>query len=173
MHGRMLYTTTLANTPTMSPLTKQDVFAMVNVFSQTLNVGDTQDVYIYWGYKNLDPYYADKRNVSQSAAGVVEITNFLSTTGFKFGIANVLWDRTGQVNEYSVLNFLNQELMNGATVQWYPDADAFPSEYYSCVANKRLDQKRQGVLPYYTFDFDLMVLASVQVPSTVPAFALA
>lgn len=173
MIGRIVYTNNLANTPVMSPLTRAYVFAMANVFAETINIGDTQDIYMYWGYQKLDTYHTDKRNISQSAAGVVEITNFLSTTGFKFSIANVLWDRTSQVNEYAILNALNQELMNGITVSWYPDADAYPSEYYSCVANKRLDQKRQGVLPYYTFDFDFMVLANVQVPSTVPSFVLA
>jgi hypothetical protein len=173
MLGRITYTTTLASTPRMSPFAAADVFALTDVFSATVAAGSTQDIFMYWGYASLDPYYSDQRNLSQSAAGVVDITNFGSTKGFKFSIPNVGQDRGSLVNEYEVMTALNEELMNGVTVTWYPDFVDFPSEYYSCVAEKRLAQKRMGMRLNYKFDFDFRVLASVQVPSTVPDFVMA
>lgn len=173
MKGRITYTTTLPSTPMMSPFGAADVFALIDVFADSVPAGSKQDIFLYWGYKALDPSYVDQRNVSKSAAGVVEIANFGSTTGFQFSVFNVLYDRTAQVNEYQVLASLNDELMNGVVISWYPDFENFPLEYYSCVANQRLAQKRIGVLMRFQFDFDLMVLASVQVPSTVPAFVMA
>jgi hypothetical protein len=163
----------LASTPVQSPLTVADIFALEDVFADTLAVGALQDIYLYWGYVSEDANYDDQRNVSRSAAGVVEVTNFGSTTGFKFSIRNVIQDRSAQVNEFAIINSLNEELMSGTPVQWYPDADNFPAEYYSCVANKRIAPKRIGQRDRYQFDFDLFVLADVQIPSTVPPFVMA
>lgn len=171
--GRITYITTLASTPKQSPLTVADIFALEDVFSETLSAGQTQDIYLYWGYQSQDPYYKDERNVSQSAAGVVEIANFGSTTGFNFTISNVSNDRVASVNEFSIMNSLNEEMMNGVVLSWYPDWDNYPDEYYSCVATKRIAPKRIGIMQQFDFSFDLMVLASVQVPSTVPDFAMA
>lgn len=173
MLGRITYTTTLATTPTMSPFAAADAFALGDVFGVSIGAGLPQDIFLYWGYDSLDPYYTDQRNVSQSAAGVVEVTNFGSVTGFKFSVSNVVQNRGALVNEYEVMTALNEELMNGVAVTWYPDFAAFPAEYYSCVAEKRLAQKRLSNLLTYKFDFDFRVLASVQVPSTVPNFVLA
>jgi hypothetical protein len=173
MLGRITYTTTIASTPMQSPLTVANIFALNNVFATTLAVGSLQDIYLYWGYSANDPYYTDVRNVSRSASGVVEVSNFGSTTGFTFSLSNVVLDRSAQVNEYAVLNALNAELMAGTLMNWYPDYDTFPTEYYSCVANQRLNAKRIGTTSRWQFDFDLMVLATVQFPSTVPAFQLA
>lgn len=170
--GRLTYTNTLAGTPRQSPFTVADIFALDDVFADTVAVGQTQDIYLYWGYKNNDPYYKDDRNVSRSAAGVVDIVNFGSTEGFKFSIMNVIQDRSSQVNEYAIMTSLNEELMNGTVVRWYPDYDNFPTEYFSCVATKRLDPKRIGQRQRYQFDFDLFVLPTVQVPSTVPPFVI-
>lgn len=171
--GRITYTTTLASTPKQSPLTVADIFALDDVFSETLTAGQLQDIYLYWGYKSQDPYYDDKRNVSKSAAGVVEVSNFGSTTGFNFVISNVNNDRVALVNEYAIMTSLNEEMMNGVVMTWYPDWENYPAEYYSCVATKRIAPKRIGILQKYEFSFDLMVLASVQVPSTVPDFTMA
>jgi hypothetical protein len=173
MPGRITYTTTIANTTMQSPLTVANVFALNDVFAMTLPVGSVQDINLYWGYTANDPYYTDVRNVSRSASGVVEVSNFGSTTGFTFSLANVVQDRNAQVNEFAVLNALNTELMAGTLMTWYPDYDNFPAEYYSCVANQRLNAKRIGTTSRWQFDFDLMVLATVQFPSTVPTFALA
>jgi len=63
--------------------------------------------------------------------------------------------------------------MNGVVVTWYPDFDNYPAEYFSCIAEKRLDQKRINNSHKYDFNFDLVVLAAVQVPSTVPDFVMA
>lgn len=171
--GRITYTTTLASTPQQSPLTVADIFALDDVFSETLAAGELQDIYMYWGYKSQDPYYDDERNVSKSAAGVVEIANFGSTTGFEFSIFGVEHDRVASVNEFAIMNSLNEEMMNGVVLAWYPDYDNYPDEYYSCIAAKRIAPKRIGLLQKYEFSFDLMVLASVQVPSTVPDFVMA
>ena len=173
IRGRITYTTTLDSTPLMSPLAAADVFALANVFADTIAAGNQQDIYLYWGYKNLDPYHTDQRNVSKSAAGVVEVTNFLSTQGFRFMLGNVVQDRVAPVNEYAVISSLNDELMNGVVVTWYPDFDNFPNEYFSCIAEKRIDPKRIGSSYRFDFNFDLMVLAQVQVPSTVPPFVMA
>lgn len=171
--GRITYTTTLASTPMMSPLAAADIFALADVFDETLTAGQMQDIYLYWGYQKLDPYHTDQRNVSRSAAGVVEISNFLSTKGFRFAVSEVAQDRAALTNEYAVMEALNEELMNGVVVTWYPDFDNFPTEYFSCIAEKRLDQKRIDNSFKYVFSFDLMVLAAVQVPSTVPDFVMA
>ena len=72
MPGRITYTITLANTPMQSPFTVANIFALANVFASTLNIGDIQDIYLYWGYSANDPYHNDIRNVSQSSSGVVE-----------------------------------------------------------------------------------------------------
>jgi hypothetical protein len=173
MKGRITYTTTLPSTPMMSPFSAADVFALQDVFAASVPAGSPQDIFLYWGYSALDPSYVDQRNVSMSAAGVVEIANFGSTTGFQFSVFNVLYDRTAQINEYQVMVQLNNELMNGTVITWYPDFENFPAEYYSCVANQRLAQKRIGIRMKFQFDFNLMVLAAVQVPSTVPAFVMA
>lgn len=172
MRGRITYTTTLASTPLMSPLAAADIFALANVFAETVTLGGVQDIYLYWGYRSLEPYHTDQRNVSKSAAGVVEISNFLSTEGFRFELGNVVQDRAALTNEYAVLEALNEELMNGVVVTWYPDFDNFPTEYFSCIAEKRLDAKRINNSFKFVFSFDLMVLASVQVPSTVPPFVM-
>lgn len=172
MFGRITYTTTLADTPMMSLLTVADIFALADVFAVSVPAGSLQDIFLYWGYKSLVPYYDDNRNVSKSAAGVVEISNFGSTSGFTFGLWEVLQDRGAQVNEYAILEALNEELLNGVVVSWYPDYVAFPAEYYSCIAKKRLAQKRVNLQFLFQFDFDFMILASVQVPSTVPPFVL-
>jgi len=171
--GRITYITTLASTPKQSPLTVADVFALGDVFSETLTSGEMQDIYLYWGYKSQDLYYQDQRNVSRSAAGVVDVVNFGSTTGFRFALNNVSHDRTAEVNEFAVMNAMNEEMMNGVVMTWYPDSDGYPDEYYSCIAAKRIAPQRMGILQKYTFKFDLMVLASVQIPSTVPDFARA
>jgi len=171
--GRITYTTTLTSTPLMSPLAAADVFALADVFAETLALGGLQDIYLYWGYSKLDPYHTDQRNVSKSAAGVVEVSNFLSTKGFMFAVSEVVQDRAALVNEYAVMEALNEELMNGVVVTWYPDFDNYPAEYFSCIAEKRLDQKRINNSHKYNFNFDLMVLAAVQVPSTVPDFVMA
>lgn len=171
--GRITYTTTLPSTPMMSPLGASDIFALADVFGEALAAGQMQDIYLYWGYRNLDPYHTDQRNVSKSAAGVVEISNFLSTKGFKFAVSEVAQDRAALVNEYAVLEALNEELMNGVVVTWYPDFDSFPAEYFSCIAEKRLDAKRVNNSFKFVFSFDMLVLASVQVPSTVPDFVMA
>lgn len=171
--GRITYITTLASTPVLPPLLAGDVFALGDVFAEAVPAGAVQDIFLYWGYLSLDPYYSDQRNLSQSAAGVVDITNFSSTTGFKFSIPNVVQDRSAPVNEYNIMTALNDELMNGVVVTWYPDFVGYPAEYYSCVAEKRVAQKRMLKLYRYQFDFDFRVLPSVQVPSTVPAFVMA
>lgn len=171
--GRITYITTLASTPVQSPFTVADIFALQNVFADSVLAGGMQDIFLYWGYKNQDPDYKDERNLSRSAAGVVDIVNFGSTTGFKFSIENVVQDRALQVNEYMIMSALNEELMNGVVVKWYPDYLRFPTEYYSCVASKRLAQKRMWQLDRFKFDFELMVLPTVQVPSTVPPFVMA
>lgn len=172
MRGRIVYNVKQANTPLQSPLTVANVFALNNVFATTLNIGDVQDLFLYWGYAQRDPYYQDVRNVSRSAAGVVEVTNFGSTKGFKFSIQNVIEDRNAQVNEYAIMAALNEELMAGTLMYWYPDFDLYPTEYFSCVAAQRIDPKRIGTQYRWQFDFDLMVLPAVQFPSTVPPFAL-
>lgn len=171
--GRITYATTLASTPKQSPLTTADIFALDDVFAETLTAGQMQDIYLYWGYKSEEPYYDDKRNVSRSAAGVVDVVNFGSMTGFRFSINNVVHDRSAEVNEFAIMNALNEEMMNGVVMTWYPDFDNFPAEYYSCIAAKRIAPKRMGIMQKYSFDFDLMVLAAVQVPSTVPQFMMA
>jgi len=90
MYGRITYTTTLAATPTMSPFAAADAFALGDVFAVSIPSRSPQDIFLYWGYESLDSYYSDERNVSKSAAGVVEVSNFGSTTGFKFSIADVV-----------------------------------------------------------------------------------
>lgn len=171
--GRITYISSLATTPVQSPFTVADIFALENVFADEIVAGEMQDIYLYWGYHSQDPYFKDERNVSRSLAGVVEVANFSSTTAFKFSIRNVIQDRAAQVNEYAIITALNEELMNGTVISWYPDYDNFPEEYYSCVATKRLAPKRIGQRDRYQFDFDLFVLADVQVPSTVPDFVMA
>jgi hypothetical protein len=173
MRGRITYITTIADTPMQSPLTVADIFALEDVFADTLPIGATQDIYLYWGYSKQDPYYNDQRNVSRSAAGVAEVTNFGSTSAFRFTVPNVNHDRTAQVNEFAIMTSLNEELMNGVVIKWYPDYDSYPAEYYSCIATKRIEPKRMGMNMRFQFDFDLLILPTVQVPSTVPAFVMA
>jgi len=48
---------------------------------------------------------------------------------------------------------LNEEGMNGVVMTWYPDFTAYPAEYYSCIAEKRMPHKRMGTL--FNFKFDL------------------
>lgn len=171
--GRITYVTTLTSTPVLPPLMAADVFALTDVFAESLPAGSVQDLFLYWGYLTLDPYYTDQRNVSQSAAGVADVVNFGSTTGFKFSLPNVVQDRNAAFNEYSIIASLNDELMNGVVVTWYPDYVGFPAEYYSCIAEKRLPQKRMLKMVRYQFDFDFRILPTVQVPSTVPPFVIA
>lgn len=173
MRGRITYFTSVADTPKMSPLSAVDFWILPDVYVPTLALGEQQDIYLYWGYETQDPYYKDQRNVSRSAAGVVDISVYLSTTGFKFSIPDVLHDRAAAVNEYAVMQALNNELMIGTTVLWYPDYDNYPSEYYACVAEARLNPKRVGKQYRWVFSFDLAVLPAVQMPSTVPVFVLA
>jgi hypothetical protein len=170
MRGRITYITTSTITPMMSPLVAMDIFSLPDVFAELLTAGQMQDINMYWGYATLDPYHSDQRNVSKSASGVVEITNFISTKGYKFDIEYVNQNRGSITDEYAVMQALNDELMMGTPVMWYPDYDYSITEYFSCVANSRLDAKRDGALLLWTFSFDLMVLASVQIPSTVPEF---
>lgn len=171
--GRITYTTTLASNPVQSPFTVADIFSITDVFAETLGAGVTQDIYLYWGYASLDPYYVDQRNVSRSAAGVVDVTNFGSVDAFKFSIENVIQDRTANVNEFLIMSALNEELMSGTPVKWYPDFDNFPAEYYSCVATQRIEPKRMGNYQRFQFNFDLFVLPTVQIPSNVPPFVMA
>ena len=173
MYGRIVYTTTTADTPAMSPFAAADIFALADVFVTLVPLGSVQDLFMYWGYADLEPYYDDQRSVSKSAAGVVEVTNFGSTAGFTFSIDNVVQDRSVQANEYAILQALNNELMLGTPMTWYPDYTHAPTEYYSCVAKKRITPKRLQNLPLWKFDFDFMILAAVQIPSTVPSFVLA
>lgn len=172
MLGRITYTVTLAGTPQPSPLTVANFEALQNIEAITLAAGSTQDIYLYWGYTSNDPYYTDVRNVSRSAAGVVEITNFGSTNGFKLVIDNIIEDRAAQVNEYAIMNALNAELMAGTVVSWYPNYDSFPAEFFSCISAARLAQKRT-VKNRWQFTLDLQVLPIVQLPSSVPAFQIA
>lgn len=173
MHGRITYTTTLASTPLMSPFAAADFSLIPDVSATTILAGSTQDIYLYWGYSSLDPYYKDQRNVSQSASGLVEVTNFLSTLGFKFGIDRVLQDRLAETNEYGVMQAMNDELMNGVVLTWWPDWDYSITEYYSCIAAQRLPAKRVDNQFVWNYSFDFMVLPTVQVPSTVPPFVIA
>jgi hypothetical protein len=173
MIGRISYNTTLASTPAMSPFAAVDMFALADVFQESLPVGSAQDVVLRWGYMNLDPAHNDIRNLSQSASGVVEVTHFLSTDSFKFTVPKVPQTRIGgSVNEYAVLNALSDECAKGTPLTWWPEFDNYPTEYISCVANGRLDQKRIGVMKLWNFSFDLLQLASVQIPSTIPPFVL-
>lgn len=174
MIGRITYTTTLANTPRQSPFGVADIFALTNVFQDTLNIGDVQDLFLYWGYENLDPAHNDIRNVSMSASGVVEITHFLTTELYAFSLPNVLENRNlGIASEYAMLNALNDELIKGTIITWYPDFENNPTEYYSCAGNKRIEAVRQSSMQRWTFGFELLLLPSVQAPSTVPPFMLA
>lgn len=171
MNGRITYTATLSNTPAPSPLNSVEIFNLSAVFSDTVAAGQVQDIYFQWLYSSLDPYHVDKREVSESAGGVVEIAHFLTTTNYKFTIDNVRKDRGGiLVNDYAMFVALNAELAKGTIIKWYPDYDTFPTEYFSCVANKRIDPKRMGTTEKFSFSFDLRVLPSVQSPSTVPPF---
>jgi hypothetical protein len=172
MRGRLTYLTTQASTPRQSPLTVADFSAIPNIVDPLVTLGEQQDLFLYWGYSSRDPYYKDERNVSRSAAGVVEVTNFGSTKGFRFSIQNVVENRNAQVNEYAIMAALNEELMAGTLMYWYPDFDLYPTEYFSCVASQRIDPKRMGSQYLWQFDFDLMQLPTVQFPSTVPTFAL-
>ncbi|HLP97496.1 MAG TPA: hypothetical protein VK149_03525 [Sideroxyarcus sp.] len=172
IQGRITYITTLPSTPLPSPFTVADFYALENVFANSVPAGSRQDIFLYWGYENLDPDPKDDRNVSRAASGVVDIVNFGSTLNFRLSVKNVIQDRS-QVNEYEILNALNEECMNGTVLTWYPDFINFPDEYYSCVANRRIAPKRIGKRNLFQFDFDLMVLADVQVPSTVPPFVMA
>lgn len=171
MRGRIIYTATLTGTPAPSPLNSVEIFNLAAVFEDTVAAGQVQDIYLPAGYSSLEPYFTDKRVLSQSAGGVVEIANFQSTTNYKFKIDHIRKDRGGAVqNDYAMLVALNDELAKGTIVKWYPDWDTYPDEYFSCVANKRIPQKRMGTLPLFSFEFDLLVLPSVQSPSTVPPF---
>ena len=170
MRGRLTYIATLPNTLRQSPFTVADFSALTDITATTINVGEQQDLYLYWACSAQDPYYQDVRNVSRSAAGVVEVTNFGSTKGFKFSLQNILEDRAAQVNEFAILTALNEELMAGTLMLWYPDFDNYPTEYYSCVSAGRIAPKRIGTQYRWQFDFDLMILPAVQFPSTVPAF---
>jgi hypothetical protein len=173
MIGRVSYTTTLASTPAMSPFAAVAIFALDQVFRDFLPIGANQDVVLRWGYMNLDPAHNDIRNLSQSASGVVEVTHFLSTDSYKFTLYRVPQTRIGgSVNEYAVLNALSDECAKGTPLTWWPEFDNYPTEYISCVANGRLDQKRIGVMPFWNFSFDLLALPSVQIPSTIPPFVL-
>lgn len=172
MLGRITYTATLNNTPLQSPLTVANFEALANVEAFQINAGSVQDIYLYWGYTAQDPYYTDVRNVSRSAAGVVEVMNFGSVNGYKISINNIIEDRTASVNEYAIMNALNNELMAGTVITWYPDYDNYPSEFFSCIAANRFAQKRTNK-NRWQFDLDLQVLPTVQFPSTVPAFQLA
>lgn len=172
MPGRITYTITSGQTPMQSPFTVADIFALGDVFADTLAIGATQDIYLYWGYASLDPDYDDQRNVARSAAGVVEVTNFGSTDVFRFAIPNVWNDRAAQVNEFEIMSSLNEELMRGTDVRWYPDYDNYPAEYFACVASKRVRPRRDGTTMRFKFEFDLFVLPSVQIPSTVPPFVI-
>jgi hypothetical protein len=173
MIGRISYTTTLASTPAMSPFAAVDLFALADVFQETLAVGSNQDIVMFWGYTNLDIVYNDIRNLSQSASGVVEVTFFLSTTTYKFTLPNVPEQRSGlNVNEYAVINALSDECAKGTPLTWWPEFDNYPAEYISCVANSRPDPKRVGPYMRWDFGFDLLQLAAVQIPSTVPPFVL-
>jgi hypothetical protein len=172
MIGRITYPTTLSGTPRPSPFAAADIFALTDVFADTVALGDMQDIYLYWGYESLNPQHNDIRNISQSASGVVEITHFLTTQLFSFGLTNVIEDRiTG--NEYAMLNALNNELIKGTIVTWYQNYDDYPAEYISCAGNKRIEPVRIGSRPRWTFGFELLQLPVVQAPSTVPAFVLA
>lgn len=169
MRGRITYVTTVPSTP-FNLFLVGEAFAVTNVFANTLAAGETQDILLRWGYTHLDPYHSDLRNVSKSAAGVVEVINFLSTQGFRFGCKPILQDRNYAACEYAVIEALNYELVDGTPVSWYPDYDFSTTQYYSCIAEKRLDQKRMESSFYWQFDFDFVVLAAVQIPSTVPKF---
>jgi len=170
--GLITYTATKAQTPYQAPLTSLDPLGRADTFLDVVAIGDQQDIYLYWGYKSLDPLHTDNRSLSRSASGVVEVIDFGSSQGFKFSCEFVNEVRaTGMANEYAMMNALNDELASGTPISWYPDIDAFPDEYYSCVAVKRTNPTRSNSLMRWKFDFELMVVAAVQIPSTAPAFA--
>lgn len=174
MIGRIQYTVTIADTPARSPFSAADIFGLPNIFGDVLQPGDTQDILLDWGYLTLNPVHKDNRFMSVSSSGAAEISWFSTLESFTLLVPRVDENRnTGYANDYAVMNALNDELARGTVITWYPDWEGFPSEFYSCVSNKRIDQKRFNSSMRWDFQFDLMKLANVQFPSTVPPFVLA
>jgi len=160
MRGRIVYTVTLADTPAASPM------------FGTLNIGEQQVIDFRWIYTRLDPKPSRKRKVIESSSGVAEVLHFGKFGGFSFDLADVREDRNG-VNDYAILNALNDELDIGTVITWYPDYISKPDQYLSCIAKTVIDPRRVENFAMWDFSFDLKVLTTVQIPSTVPPFVSA
>ena len=170
LHGLIQYITTTA-TPTRSPYHYASFYdAALHPWADSLAAGDTQSIYIDWGYHVLEPTRFDARSVNVTPIGFSEVISHGFRHGHKFILDFVPRIRSvGYSDDYEVLNALNDHL-NSGTVTWWPDYDNFPTESFTVVANKVIAPKRNGHLHWFTFEFDFVELSLGQAPSSVPAF---
>jgi len=170
MNGRIQYITTVA-TPRRSPYHQASFYdAAGQPWGDTAAIGDTQDIYLDWGYTTLDPTRKDARTESITPIGFSEIISHGFRKGHKFSLEFVARIRqTGISDDFAVMEALNDHL-DAHEVTWWPDYDNFQTETVTVVSGKITPPKRHSTLHYFTFSFDFDELPTGQAPSTVPSF---
>ncbi len=169
--GRITYTTTMASV-SRSPYKQAQIYTAATLpYVDTIPAGNTQDIYLDWGYASLRPADSDHASHQRASSGVFEVLYFAKQQRQQFTIPLVLKDRTpGIVNDYAILNAMIDESVRGTVLRWYPDWNNHPTEYYSALILKRKLPSRVGTTESWNFDFEFNILSSVQMPSTVPPF---
>jgi len=171
MIGRIQYTVTAVSEPMRSTYHMAAPYdANVSPWADVALNGETQDIYLDWGYISLDRTRKDTRHVNQVALGYTEVISHGTRKGHRFAVELVARIRqTGLADDYEVLSALNDHLEAGSAT-WWPDWDNFPTEAVTIVAGNITPPKRHGKFELFTFSFEFDELPLNQAPTTIPAF---
>jgi len=172
MRGLIRYTSTIAGAPV------QGFYQSANPYGATATpwatvtaaVGQQIDVYLpyYMSHKEMSP--RDNLAIAESKSGVAQSSWYGSIEGRSIVLGYVDEIReAGKDNPRAHLDAIAKAAGRGVVMQWFPDYDVYPNEYFS-VRVKRFAPSRKKNSNTWTFRFDLTIQQTQQFPSTVPAF---
>lgn len=141
-------------------------------YADTIAAGDLVQLWLDYGYSRLDHQHVDRRHEAVAVSGVTQIRYFSTSEIWELEMQFVE-DRRGAdlVSDFAAIESAIDAWVAGTPLNWYPDAENYPTEYFACVLHKRAEPKRQHNLGWYQITLPLRVLPSVQMPSTVPPLA--
>ncbi len=157
------------DTPAASIFNAYDVFALPDVFAETLTSGDTQNIYLP-AYVRLQPKNKENSTLSRAVGGIMQGQFFDLEKIHRIAVEYIPDKReTDMVNLYDVYDALNEACARKVPLVWYKDVDAYPTESVNVMVENIRDPKRMKESHWFRFEFDMIEMSSVQMPA-VPGF---
>jgi hypothetical protein len=157
------------DTPAASIFDAYDVFALPDVFAETLAAGDTQNIYLP-AYVRLQPKKKENSILSRAVGGIMQGHFFDLEKTRRIAVEYIPDKReTDMVNIYDVYDALNEACARKVPLVWYEDVDEYPTEFINVMVEKIRDMKRMKESHWFRFEVDLIEMSEIQMPA-VPGF---